>query len=67
MITNINLKLKPWYLFFICFLYVACSKNHNSATVHNPGTLDIKEIIDLGALVTEDLPERVWGKVLCAK
>ena len=28
----------------------------------SPGFPTPKEIIDLGRLVTEDLPERVWGK-----
>jgi kynurenine formamidase len=37
-----------------CFLSSCTSKNQN---LQAPS-----EIIDLGALITEDLPERVWGK-----
>jgi len=33
----------------------------------NKNSLTPKEIIDLGALVTEDLPERVWGKNMMAQ
>ncbi len=35
----------------------ACSSNDASRAPFEP-----REIIDLGALVTEDLPERVWGR-----
>lgn len=41
---------------------VACSSGEEAwRTVFEP-----QEVIDLGALVTEDLPERVWGKALLA-
>ncbi len=45
----------------VCFLvlFTACSPNDAS--------LNPKEVIDLGALVTEDLPEQVWGKGLLAE
>jgi len=36
-----------------------CTANESNSGFQLP-----KEIIDLGALVTEDLPERVWGKML---
>jgi len=39
---------------------ISCSQSERAAT----GTPIPREIIDLGALVTEDLPERVWGKAL---
>ncbi len=39
-----------------CFLSSCTSKNSNQ-NLQAPS-----EIIDLGALITEDLPERVWGK-----
>ena len=44
----------------VCFwlLLAACSTN-NAAR-------EPTEVIDLGALVTEDLPERVWGKAFLA-
>ncbi len=45
----------------VCFLvlFTACSPNDAS--------LNPKEVIDLGALVTEDLPEQVWGKGFLAE
>lgn len=47
----------------LAVLLVACtqSENDKQSAVPQP-----KETIDLGALVTEDLPERVWGKALLA-
>ena len=41
----------------------ACSSDEQKASrpVFEP-----QEVIDLGALVTEDLPERVWGKAFLA-
>ena len=33
----------------------------------NGGVPRPREIIDLGALVTEDLPERVWGKAFMSQ
>lgn len=44
-------------------LLVACTRPEKAI---QSGTPQPKEIIDLGALVTEDLPERVWGKALLA-
>ena len=47
------------------FLALAtCSPSNQNESV--PGGLEPREVIDLGALVTEDLPERVWGKGLLA-
>ncbi len=45
----------------VCFvvLFTACTPNDAS--------LNPKEVIDLGALVTEDLPEQVWGKGFLAE
>ena len=43
-----------------CFLSSCSSKNSNQ-NLQAPS-----EIIDLGAIVTEDLPERIWGKTLMA-
>ena len=40
----------------------ACSSNDQSDPDH--GLWEPREVIDLGALVTEDLPERVWGRAL---
>ena len=37
-----------------------------SEKVNESGVPQPRETIDLGALVTEDLPERVWGKALLA-
>ena len=42
----------------------ACSPNDQSDLDH--GLWEPREVIDLGALVTEDLPERVWGKAFLA-
>ncbi len=42
----------------------ACSPNDQSDPDH--GLWEPREVIDLGALVTEDLPERVWGKAFLA-
>ncbi len=41
-------------------LFASCSQPPDSFSA-NPVPVP-KEVIDLGALVTEDLPERVWGK-----
>jgi kynurenine formamidase len=44
-----------------CTLAAAtCSPNDQEELSHS--MLEPREVIDLGALVTEDLPERVWGK-----
>ncbi len=46
-----------------CLLALAaCSRNDQEDLVRP--VFEPQEIIDLGALVTEDLPERVWGKAL---
>jgi kynurenine formamidase len=42
----------------------ACTPNNQSDLDHGPW--EPREVIDLGALVTEDLPERVWGKAFLA-
>lgn len=47
--------------FVLLFLLTAC-KNENN---HTDELLPVpKEIIDLGALITEDLPEKVWGGLM---
>ena len=49
----------------ILSLIAACSEDHHLASDNDhSNSFAIKEIIDLGALVTEDLPERIWGKAL---
>ena len=54
---------RPFWPVFILPLIAACTEDHHQATDHDHSDFfAIKEIIDLGALVTEDLPERVWGK-----
>lgn len=40
----------------------ACSRGDRMA----PSEFSPREVIDLGALVTEDLPERVWGRAFLA-
>jgi len=48
-----------------CLLVLAgCSPKEQTELVHS--VFEPHEIIDLGALVTEDLPERVFGKALLA-
>lgn len=51
--------MKDLVLLLSAAILTSCSQHTETAgsTVSIP-----KEIIDLGALVTEDLPERVWGK-----
>ena len=49
--------------FMSVFLLAACTQSEKA--IHSGVPLP-KETIDLGALVTEDLPERVWGKALLA-
>lgn len=44
-------------------LLIACTQ---SKTVSQSGAPEPKETIDLGALVTADLPERVWGTAFLA-
>ncbi len=48
----------------VVLFLLACSPNDQSDLDH--GVWEPGEVIDLGALVTEDLPERVWGKALLA-
>ncbi len=56
-----NTQLRLLILTALSFLTLAaCSPGDLSESV--PSGLEPLEIIDLGALVTEDLPERVWGK-----
>lgn len=43
-------------------LAAGCSSSQGSATP--PLTFAPREIIDLGAVVTEDLPERFWGRAM---
>jgi kynurenine formamidase len=45
-----------------CLCVTACSDSGTSKLAND--AFQPSEIIDLGALVTEDLPERVWGKAL---
>ena len=45
------------------FLMLACTQ---SEQVVQSGVPQPRETIDLGAVVTEDLPERVWGRALLA-
>ena len=44
------------------FTLSACSSNDEAVQA----VFEPQEVIDLGALVTEDLPERVWGKAFLA-
>ncbi len=46
------------------FTLFACSDERGETSV-SP-LFEPTEIIDLGALVTEDLPQRVWGKAFLA-
>ena len=49
-------------LIFAGFLVIGCKSKETKQGLITP-----KEIIDLGALVTEDLPEKVWGKAFMAQ
>ena len=52
---------KSTILISACLFALAnCSPNEQTEVGHS--LLEPSEVIDLGALVTEDLPERVWGK-----
>lgn len=55
------MKQRMTPVLFIPLLVFGCvqSDRHTESALPKPN-----EIIDLGALVTEDLPERVWGKGL---
>ncbi len=56
-----NTKSSFLILTAVVFLALAtCSPSNQNESV--PSGLEPREVIDLGALVTEDLPERVWGK-----
>lgn len=55
---NFLIMKYPYYMFLICFV-LGCSSNKNKESLPFP-----IEIIDLGTLVTEDLPERTWGGLL---
>ncbi len=56
---------KSTILIAACLFALAnCSPNEQTERVRS--LLEPAEVIDLGALVTEDLPERVWGKALLA-
>jgi arylformamidase len=47
-----------WMVLFLSCLVVGCTREQSPAnSVPMP-----REIIDLGAVITEDLPERVWGR-----
>lgn len=47
-----------FYSIIICFVF-SCTSNRPNERLPIP-----KEIIELGALVTEDLPEQVWGGLM---
>jgi kynurenine formamidase len=49
--------------FIASFLMIACTQSEQE---FQSGVPQPREIIDLGGVVTEDLPERVWGKALLA-
>jgi kynurenine formamidase len=63
LLVEVSMK-KPISLFFVVVILIlfSCTKNNMPSS----GVPLPKEIIDLGALVTEDLPERCWGKRLLA-
>ena len=56
-------KLTLASIWLIEFLLIGCTQSHAPS---DTGVLQPKEMIDLGALVTEDLPQRVWGKARLA-
>ncbi len=58
------MKLRLALIWFAGLNLLGCSQSEvpTSAAFPHP-----KEVIDLGALVTEDLPERVWGKGFMAQ
>ena len=49
---------------FLAILLISCTQSED---VVRSGVPQPVETIDLGALVTEDLPERVWGKAVFAE
>ncbi len=54
-------RLKSAILMAACLLALTgCSPNEQRELIRS--VFEPQEVIDLGALVTEDLPERVWGK-----
>ena len=56
------MMLRVFVCLLFCVVLISCDR-FEGVTVGAPIP---SEIIDLGALVTEDLPERVWGKALLA-
>ena len=59
-----NKELTRLLLIGAVHLFASCSQPPDSFSA-NPVPVPT-EVIDLGALVTEDLPERVWGKAILA-
>ncbi len=58
------MKLKLALICFVGLSLLGCSQSGVPTSSAFPQP---KEVIDLGALVTEDLPERVWGKGFMAQ
>jgi kynurenine formamidase len=58
------MKLKMALIWFAVLISFGCSQSEVPTISAFPHP---KEVIDLGALVTEDLPERVWGKGFMAQ
>jgi hypothetical protein len=44
----------------VCVFVAACANRPDSQTA--PHTFSASQVIDLGAVVTEDLPQQFWGK-----
>ena len=55
------MNLKSAISFCVVLLLIGCVQSENDGHSGIPQPVDT---IDLGALVTEDLPERVWGKAI---
>ena len=53
--------------FMILFTPMICACGGSSEPGREIAVPEPREIIDLGALVTEDLPERVWGKAIMSE
>jgi kynurenine formamidase len=53
----IKIMKNPFLFFPFCFACMACMETQPGQTYITP-----KKIIDLGTVITEDLPERTWGK-----
>ena len=58
------MNLKSAINFCVVLLLIGCVQSENDG---HSGIPQPVETIDLGALVTEDLPERVWGKAIFAE